>query len=446
MTKRTLCSALILVLALSTTIGATLPVQSVEEAPIAVSADAETRPVQNTGDAADDPAIWVDPQNPANSLFLGNDKRGALEVYDLSGNLRQRLTTATRFWGNVDVRQGVTVGGRSLDVVAAFNGGLRLFSVDPASRLLTPLTAGTAAIPTGGGEGLCLYDSAVTGTVSVFVVTRPGRVSQYELTDTDTDGLLEATRTRRFEVGSEAEGCVADDDDAAFYVAEEDVGLWRYGAEPASDTARTSLDTVQPTGHLAADVEGLTIVDLPYGDGYLIASAQNVADPDQSYFVVYDRVSNAYVESFRIVDGAGADGCQRTDGIAAQAGDLGPAYPNGLFVCQDNTNTAPGNVGNQNFKLVRLEKVVDVGVVPDPDPDPNPTGIVDFIGARSTNGNRVTHRVGIPSEVRAGDALVAFLTANVATTAVTGPPDWTRAEAVTGDGSARLDPGRSGDG
>ncbi|MDQ3628318.1 MAG: phytase [Actinomycetota bacterium] len=431
MPRRTLCCTLAVVLAAVMTSNVTLPAHAVAVTPVPVPADAETTPVRHTGDAADDPAIWVDPDDSSRSLVLGNDKRGALETYDLSGNVHQRITTATTFWGNVDVRQDVRVGGRTLDVVAAYNGGLRLYTVDPATRLLTALTGGAAAIPTGGGEGLCLYESAATGTVSAFVVTRAGRVSQYALTDSDSDGLLEAVLTRRFEVGSEAEGCVADDDNDALYVAEEDVGLWRYGAEPDSGTARTSLDTVQPTGHLSADVEGVTLVELASGGGYVIASAQNVAAGNQSYFVVYDRSSNAYVGTFRVVDGDAADGCQRTDGIAAYAGDLGPAYPQGLFVCQDNNNTAPGSVGNQNFKLVRLEKVVDLDVSPDPGPDP--TGDVSFVAAASSNGNRVNHRVGIPLTVQTGDVLVAFFAGNATTTTVTGPAGWAESAALTGD-------------
>ena len=162
-------------------------------------------------------------------------------------------------------------------------------------------------------------------------------------------------------MGSESEGCVADDTTGALYVSEEDVGLWRYGAEPGAGSARTSLDTVQPTGHLAADVEGVTLVDLGGTDGYVIVSAQNIAAPQQNYYVVYDRATNAYIESVKVVNGASADGCQRTDGITAYAGDLGPSFPQGAFVCQDNSNTTPGGSGNQSFKLVRLEKVVDLG-------------------------------------------------------------------------------------
>jgi myo-inositol-hexaphosphate 3-phosphohydrolase len=81
--------------------------------------------------------------------------------------------------------------------------------------------------------------------------------------------------------------------------------------------------------------------------------------PRNSYFAVYDRTgSNAFVTAFRVVNGVAADGCQQTDGIAAYPGSLGPEFPTGLFVCQDNNNTTPGSSGRQNFKLVQLAKAV----------------------------------------------------------------------------------------
>lgn len=332
------------------------PAFAIVETPQPVVADAETVPVTHAGDAADDPSLWIDPIDPASSLLIGNDKKGALEVYNLDGSLRQRITTATSFWGNSDVRQQVQIADRTVDVVAAFNAGLRMYTVDPATHTLSLITDDSGAVKTGGGEGICLYHS-LTGELSAFVITRAGRVRQYLITDTDADGLLQGALTREFQVGSEAEGCVADDEHGALYVSQEDVGLWRYGAEPTSGSSRVSVDTVQPTGHLAADIEGVTLVEGPYQTGYVIASAQNGANPKASYFVVYDRLTNEYVKSFRVVSGATADSCERTDGITAYAGNLGPSYPNGIFVCQDNSNTAP-SAGNQSFKLVRLEKIL----------------------------------------------------------------------------------------
>lgn len=370
-----------LVGATTTTSNAAVPV------PTAVPADAETAPVSHTGDAADDPALWISPNDPAASLLIGNDKKGALVVYNLDGTIRQQLTTSTSFWGNVDVRQRVQVGSRTLDVVATTNGGLRMYTVEPSSRELSPVTDGTGAVPTGGGEGLCLYDSSLTGVLSAFVITRAGRVRQYEIHDSDGDGLLQGVLRREFQVGSEAEGCVADDEHGALYVAQEDVGLWRYGAEPTAGNARTMVDAVQPSGHLAADVEGVTLVDLAGGGGYVIASAQYVAKANQSYFTVYNRRTNAYVGAFRIEAGVTADGCERTDGITAYAGDLGPAYPSGIFVCQDTNNQLPGTSGNQNFKLVRLEEVVDLN----PGSGGSLTGMTAFRGGHPLRCSHGSH-------------------------------------------------------
>lgn len=329
--------------------------------PPTVTPDGETAPVLNSGDAADDPAVWVHPTDPALSLVIGNDKQGALEVYDLAtGDRVQRLTTGTRFWGNVDVRHGVTIGGRTLDLVAAYNLGIRTFDVDAGTRRLVPVGDGGGNIVTDGGEGLCAHHSARTGQVHVYVITRAGRLRQYLLHDDDADGLVEGRLVRQFEVGSEAEGCVADDEAGALYVSEEKVGLWRYGAEPEDGSARTLVDAVGPTGNLVADAEGVAIADTGGGEGYLIVSAQNGASPADSYFAVYDRVTNAHLWSFSVEPGAVGDGCERTDGIAAQTGPLGPGYPRGVFVCQDNLNSEP-EPGRQNFKLVSLDKILPAG-------------------------------------------------------------------------------------
>jgi myo-inositol-hexaphosphate 3-phosphohydrolase len=320
---------------------------------VRVSSTAETTPVTHSRDAADDPAIWVDPAHPGRSLVIGNDKQGALEIYNLSGGLVQRITTDTTFWGNVDVRQSVTVGGSTYDIVAAMNRGLRLYSVDPATRELASLTAGGAALVTGGGEGLCLYHPEASGRLFAFVVARTGRVREFRISDRDNDGSLRATQVRQFALGSESEGCVADDRLGRVYLSQEDVGLWRMNAELDVPAHRELIDRVGRRGHLVRDVEGVTLVTSG-GKGHLIVSAQNGAHPKKSYFVVYSRRGNVYQFSFRIVRGPSSDGCERTDGVAAYAGPLGRRYPQGIFVCQDDKNTAPG-VGYQDFKFTRLD-------------------------------------------------------------------------------------------
>jgi myo-inositol-hexaphosphate 3-phosphohydrolase/sugar lactone lactonase YvrE len=343
-----------------------------EAAPIQVTADAETAPVTTSSDSADDPAIWVNPADPSKSIVIGNDKGDSLEVYDLSG---ARIQLISGGHGNVDVRTGFPLGVGTVDIAAAASSGIRVYRINPATRQLTNVTDG-GRIGGVSGEGFCLYRSSVSGFFYAFIITSGGLVQQVRLGDANGSGLVDGQLVRSFQVGSASEGCVADDERGLFYVSQEDVALWRYGAEPGdSPAARVRVDSVGAGGNLAADVEGLTIVNQSNGTGYLLASAQNVADPNNSYFTVYERQgANAFLKSFRVVAGPTADGCQRTDGIAAVATNLGPSYPSGLFVCQDNTNTTPGSSGNQNFKFVRLEKILTLdGGGPPPPPPPGDT-------------------------------------------------------------------------
>src|SRR3546814_8619832 len=46
-----------------------------------ISARVETVPVKSPGDAADDPAIWANPDDPAASLIVATDKKAGLYLY-----------------------------------------------------------------------------------------------------------------------------------------------------------------------------------------------------------------------------------------------------------------------------------------------------------------------------------------------------------------------------
>lgn len=357
--RRTLA---VVVLAAATTLVAHAAIAATQPAGDA-TATVETDPVAHAGDAADDPAIWVHPSDPSRSVVIGNDKGGALEVYDLAGNRIQRITGS--FFGNVDVRTGFRTGTRTVDIVVVSRGGIRIYAIDPATRQLSNITdSASGSISTAiDGEGLCLYHSPRTGAMYVFTNDRSGRVNQHELRDADGDGKVEAVLRRNWDVGTETEGCVADDVHAAFYISEESAGIWKYDAEPGGGTgtgARTRVDRPRASGgHIRPDAEGLTIVDTGGGAGYLIVSSQAASNTANSY-IVYDRQGgNAFIREFQVNGGAQTDNCGRTDGIAATAKPLGPAFPRGMFVCQDNSNTAP-KAGNQNFKFVPLERVVGV--------------------------------------------------------------------------------------
>jgi myo-inositol-hexaphosphate 3-phosphohydrolase len=318
----------------------------------------ETEPVLSVSDAADDVAIWRHPADPALSVIIGTDKRGgAVEVYDLAGARLQRI--AGERANGVDIRHGVAIGGSTADLVAVGGDRVRFFLVDPATRQLVPVPIaedGSRVPP----NGICLYRSPA-GKLYMFGISLQSVVDQLEITE--SGGKLSLTSVRKtFDVGSDAEACVADDEHRALYVNEADFNLWRYDAEPAGGATRTSVDKTGGGGHLVADIEGLTIVYQPGGTGYLIASSQG-----ENGFGVYARDgANAYLGKFRVEGGKAADGCSNTDGIDAWAGNLGPTFPHGVFICQDHTNSNPRS-GNQNFKLVRLDDIFEVAT-PAPSP------------------------------------------------------------------------------
>jgi myo-inositol-hexaphosphate 3-phosphohydrolase len=314
---------------------ATTSVPQTATAPL-VTATAETDPVDTAADAADDPAIWRNPADPAKSLVIGTDKKAGIHVYSLAGK-RLSFTPADRL-NNVDLR---TVGTR---VIAAASdradvdvAHVSLFALDTAAARLVPL----GRFPVGPGEayGMCLWTRARDHALFGFVVLKDGRIDQVAIDV--SGGVPKVTTVRSMKLASQAEGCVVDDRTGLLYVAEEDVGLWRFDADPAAPGTATPIAQVDGRT-LVADVEGLALAPSGRRGGYLVVSSQG----DNAY-TLYRLPGVTYAGRFRIGGGA-IDGTSDTDGVDLMLGDFGPAYPGGLFVAQDGDN-APDT---QNFKFV----------------------------------------------------------------------------------------------
>ncbi|UCG48709.1 MAG: phytase [Phycisphaerales bacterium] len=349
-------------------VSAALPFsQSASAGVFPVTPAVETEPVAHSGDSADDAKIWLHPTDPNRSVIIGTDKHdteGGLALYDLAGRLIYFAKDGKL--NNVDVRYNFPLAGAKTDIIASGNRSdntIAVYTIDPNSRTLTDLTARSISIGITEAYGFCLYQSWRTGAYYAFVNDKNGDVEQWRLFDNGS-AKIDAVRVRAFDVGGQTEGMAADDQLGWLYVGEEDVGIWKYPAEPtepADNASRFLVDTTKPDagGRLVADVEGLTIY---YGHGtrgYLIASSQGEDDSDHPLahtFAVYHRTGrNQHVMSFEISGNAerGIDHVSNTDGIGVTSASLGPAFPAGLFVAQDGHNSG----GNQNFKLVPWEKI-----------------------------------------------------------------------------------------
>src|SRR6185295_10787056 len=236
-----------------------------------VVAAVETEPVSTGGDSADDATLWVNPADPALSLLIGTNKKRGLAVYDLSGREIQFLADGQM--NNVDHRDDFPLDGKKVPLVTASNrsnNSIAIYKIDVETRRLESVAAGV--IKTIEAYGACMYRSDKTGKFYYFGTSKRGVVEQYELFDAG-NGTVDAKKVRQINVGTQAEGCVADDELGYLYVGEEDVGIWKYQAEPDGNLERIKVDGVG-TGNLVADVEGLTIAYGNDGTGYLIASSQ----------------------------------------------------------------------------------------------------------------------------------------------------------------------------
>ncbi|WP_333611135.1 phytase [Brevundimonas bullata] len=321
----------------------------------AVVAVAETAPVGSPGDAADDPVIWADPNNPANSLIIGTDKKAGLNLYDMQGRVIQHLPDGKM--NNVDLRDGFILGGEPVVLVTASdrtNKAVAIYRLDTEARRLINIADGVQ--PTGQGDpyGQCMYRSARTGKTYVFINDSNGEKRQWELVDAG-NSKVRAVRVRDFAFSSQVEGCVADDASGLLFVAEEDVGLWRLSAEPDGGSAMTMVARITENPALKDDMEGVGLYDLGDGRGYLMASSQG----NDSYAVFRREGDQAYLGSFIVVaDGArGIDGVSETDGLDVTSRNLGPGFEHGAMVAQDGRNVLPGE--NQNFKYVPWTSIAD---------------------------------------------------------------------------------------
>ena len=308
-----------------------------------------------TGDVSDDSAIWVDPANPANSVVIADNKAssgGGIGVFGMDGNLIQFRPDG--MIGNVDLRSGFPSSGTSMVLVGAnnrTNNTLALWSLDTASRTLSPVAARTITT-FAPNYGFCMYHSRVNGKFYAFVTPNgAGSIQQFELVDSGA-GKVDATLVRTLSISSVTEGCVADDDLGQLYVGQEDVAVWKYGAEPDSGAARVSVDAVG-AGHLVADIEGMSLAYGANGSGYLFVSSQG-----DSTIAVYDRAgSNAFVKSFKVVANGSIDAVTGNDGIDVTSLNTGPQFEQGLIVVHYEVNTGGTT---SNLKYVPLNAVVQM--------------------------------------------------------------------------------------
>ena len=310
-------------------------------------ASAQTTPVAAFGDAADDPAIWINEHDAKSSLILGTDKRRGLMVYDLAGNKVQSLNVGRL--NNVDVRQHQAINNETQTWITASNrtlNSISVFTVDSENKVnhVTEVATNLTEI-----YGMCMYSSE-SGQY-VFVNDKSGLFQQYKLIGEQSN--LSGELVREFTLPSQPEGCSADDKRGQLFAGEEDAGIWYIGAEPTSGNKAVMLQGINE--QLVADVEGMEIYHAD-DKRYLVVSSQG----DNSY-VLYKISDNtqpslSFAGKFNVIANLdkGIDGAGETDGLTVTAKAL-PGYPEGMLIVQDGYNRMP--LQPQNFKIIDWREV-----------------------------------------------------------------------------------------
>jgi myo-inositol-hexaphosphate 3-phosphohydrolase len=351
--------------------------------------DIEEPPSGPVLSSADDPAIYVHPTDSSRSLVITALKNGGLQVHDLNGELLQTIAPDSPEdlrYNNVDTLYGFNLGGETVDLAVAsdrLNDTLAIYRIDPDTRQLTNITAPSILETIFGiddGEqtayGVANYISPISGKAYAFVTQSDGdQIAQLELIDNGA-GKVDARIVRVLTVpvptdGREplTEGVVVDAELGYLYIGQEQVGIYKFSAEPEGGDEGVLIDVVKPEGSaLEADVEGLALYYGANGTGYLIASSQG-----DSTFAVYSREGdNAYLGSFIVGEANGIDSVDGSDGLDVINVPLGSDFLSGLLVVHDQQNEPAliveddGELVNAsgNFKFVPWKNVASSFPVP----------------------------------------------------------------------------------
>ncbi len=295
---------------------------------------------------SDDPAIWIDRADPANSLVLGTDKDsdGALYAFGLDGKARRDLTVRGLLRpNNVDVAYDVPLAGRKVDVAIVaerFAHRLRVFSL-PDMR---PVDGG--GIPVFAGErardvmGVATYTRPSDGAVFV-IVSRSDRLSpkqgylhQYRLID-DGTGTLRGLKVRAFGEWSgrkEIEALSVDAVTGAVFASDETFGIRKYHADPTAEDANDELSHFGLTG-FARDHEGSAVFRRGHEKALLFVSDQQAGE-----LRIFDLDGPINAPHRHALVGRVRITAKDTDGIDLVATGL-PGFPGGLLVAMSTDRT-----------------------------------------------------------------------------------------------------------
>lgn len=293
----------------------------------------------------DDPAIWVNQQNPAQSLVIGTDKdeNGGLYVYDLKGKIiKEKVIKGIKRPNNVDIAYGLKLGNQTVDIAVVterMTHKLRIFSLPDMK-----------AIDDGGIEvfkgekdtmfrdlmGVAMYTNPA-GEIYAIVGRKTGPTDgsylwQYLLGE-DENGKLKATLVRKFGNYSgkkEIEAIAVDNELGFIYYSDEQFGVRKYYADPSRGNKELAVFAKEG---FTEDHEGISIYKTSATTGYVL-----VSDQSANQFKVYKREGEKDANDHPLITSIKVS-TNQSDGSEVYSGKLNDDFKHGLFVAMSDDRT-----------------------------------------------------------------------------------------------------------
>lgn len=238
----------------------------------------------------DDPAIWINTENPAASLIIGTDKEtdGGLYVFNLQGKIVNKVLGLKRP-NNVDIAYKLMLSGKSFDVAVTTEretNKLRFYSMPN----LMPLDGGGIEVfadeAARAPMGVAFYRRASDNALFVIAGRKTGPADdylwQYKVIDDNGKVALQLVRKfGKFSGKKEIESIAVDQALGYIYYSDEQVGIRKYYADPEKGNEELALFG---NGEYKVDNEGISIYTLNDTEGYILVSNQS-----NSSFNIYSR-------------------------------------------------------------------------------------------------------------------------------------------------------------
>jgi len=302
----------------------------------------------------DDPAVWINYQDPAQSLIIGTDKaaEGGLFVFNLDGKIMPEKTKKLQRPDNVDVEYGLQLNGKPTDIAVTterLTHKLRIYALPN----MKPIDNGGIEVFAGetGEEfralmGIALYKNKA-GSIYAIVGRKSGPTNgtylwQYLLTD-DGTGHVQATLKRKFGAYSgkkEIEAIAVDDALGYIYYSDEGTGVRKYYADPEKGNQELALFAGKG---FREDHEGISIYQLTDSTGYIL-----VSDQQANRFHIFTREgSPANPHDHKLMKIVNV-GTNESDGSEVVSVPLNANFKHGLFIAMS---------ADKTFQLYRWEDI-----------------------------------------------------------------------------------------